>query len=104
MSIITMLSAPKAFKSAKSDETHPNAKAAGIALAAIAVIGGIFAIYGLSAAGFLGHGPFAHMSLGGKIALLASVGSIDAITVLGLCLRKCGFGKESQQQQHQHQQ
>lgn len=92
MSIAAIIAAKSSYNAAGLDAKHPTAKKTGVALAATAVVGGILAVYGLSIAGFLGKGPFAGMSLKGKIAVLATVGGLDALTVLGIALKKCGFG------------
>ncbi len=86
-------------KPTDTEDKHRVAKTVGKTVTAALVVLALVAVYGLSIAGIMGMGPFATgmgsfagFSFQANIAILSVVGGIDFLTILGMGLRKCGFG------------
>lgn len=93
MAICTALALHKSLNEIKSNsEENKTTKKIGTALAAILVIGGLLALYALSASGVAGKGPLSGLGVNKNIAILGAFGGIEIITLLGLFAKKCGFG------------
>lgn len=78
---------------------HQTAQKVGKYVMALGLIGGFIALYALTICAFLNMGPLQHLGLNAKIAIVASLGAIDALTILGLALKALGCGEKKEELQ-----
>jgi hypothetical protein len=84
-------------KPAASAEANPHetSEMIGKSVAAVALFGGIIALYILSIQGFMGVGAFSHLTPDANLAIAGSLAGLEVLTILGLALKACGYGDEA---------
>ena len=96
MSLITFLAYYKSCEETtpvdNKKNPHKTAEFIGKSTTAFIIGGGAITLYVLSILGIIGMGPFAHFPFAANVSICSVLAGVDALTVLGLALRTCGFG------------
>ncbi len=89
MAIITASAFYQSYKQENSqkESEHPVADSIGKSVAALVLLVGLGAIYGLTISGIFGEGPLAHLSFAANMGICGTLGGIELLSLLGIALK-----------------